>query len=325
MLYAQSAHGPRVVLGNDADGLQTGREAVWLDLFDATADEAHLAQAIIGHDLPDRGDLEEIESSSRLSTEAGAVFLSMPWLTRHEDMPVRSPFGFVLTERQMLTIRYADSPLIEAVSKRFAQRDAVPASGTDALVALLEILVDRQADALERVGALLDGMSTSLFAGHAGLRHRANSNDLRERLRDISRAGDVVSGLRDTLLGLMRIVGYVPEAARTWITPDLAQRFSILRADLNSLADYETRLQDKTQFLLDATLGFINIEQNDIFRVLTVVSVVGIPPTLIAGIYGMNFKGMPELEWTYGYWYGLAVIVLSGLLPLLWCRRRGWL
>ena len=122
-----------------------------------------------------------------------------------------------------------------------------------------------------------------------------------------------------------RIVGYVPEAARTWITPDLAQRFSILRADLNSLADYETRLQDKTQFLLDATLGFINIEQNDIFRVLTVVSVVGIPPTLIAGIYGMNFKGMPELEWTYGYWYGLAVIVLSGLLPLLWCRRRGWL
>ncbi|HLH50487.1 MAG TPA: CorA family divalent cation transporter, partial [Roseiarcus sp.] len=94
--------------------------------------------------------------------------------------------------------------------------------------------------------------------------------------------------------------------------------------DVASLSDYERHLSDKIQFLLDASLGMINVDQNDIFKILTLVSVVGIPPTLIASMYGMNFKDMPELSWTYGYPYGLAVIVLSALIPLAWFKWRGW-
>jgi len=90
------------------------------------------------------------------------------------------------------------------------------------------------------------------------------------------------------------------------------------------LVDFEAHLSSKSQFLLDAILGFINTEQNDIFRVLTIVSVIGIPPTLIASMYGMNFHDMPELRWRWGYPYGLTLIALSALAPILWFKRRGW-
>ena len=94
--------------------------------------------------------------------------------------------------------------------------------------------------------------------------------------------------------------------------------------DIGSLNEYEGQLSNKVQLLLDAVLGFITIEQNDLFKVLTIVSVVGIPPTVVAGIYGMNFKFMPELEWQWGYPFGLAIILLSAVLPLAWFKWRGW-
>ena len=98
-----------------------------------------------------------------------------------------------------------------------------------------------------------------------------------------------------------------------------------LQRDVSSLNDYESHLTDKIHFLLDATLGMTNVEQNNIFRILTVVSVVGIPPTFFASMWGMNFKGMPELEWTYGYEFALFVIIVSALIPIFWFKWRGWL
>jgi magnesium transporter len=104
-----------------------------------------------------------------------------------------------------------------------------------------------------------------------------------------------------------------------------ATRLKAIRADVASLTDYQAHLSAKVQFLLDATLGFINIEQNEIVKTLTIASVVGIPPVLIAGIYGMNFRVMPELHWSFGYPLALALIAVSGLLPVWWFRRRGWM
>jgi len=98
-----------------------------------------------------------------------------------------------------------------------------------------------------------------------------------------------------------------------------------LRADLASLSDYDARLSDKVQFLLDATLGFINIEQNNIIKVLTIVSIVGIPPTFIASLYGMNFKDIPELTWSFGYWYALTLMAVTAVAPIVWFRIKGWL
>jgi magnesium transporter len=141
----------------------------------------------------------------------------------------------------------------------------------------------------------------------------------------VGRAGDAIGNLRDTLLGMGRIVAYVLQIAEGWTPAELKVRLLTIKQDIASLNDYDQQLTTKTSFLLDATLGYINIEQNNGVKVLTVVSVVGIPPTLIASMYGMNFKHMPELDWVYGYQYGLTLIALSIIVPLVWFKIKGWL
>jgi magnesium transporter len=127
------------------------------------------------------------------------------------------------------------------------------------------------------------------------------------------------------LLSVGRIVPFVLEVRQGETPEPIAARLKAVRQDIASLNDYEAHLANKVQFLLDAVLGFITISQNDIFKVLTVASIVGIPPTLMAGVYGMNFKVMPELNWSLGYPFGLAVIVISALIPLAWFKWKGWL
>jgi magnesium transporter len=144
-------------------------------------------------------------------------------------------------------------------------------------------------------------------------------------LIEVGNAGERLSRIRGSLLGLQRIVPFVAKPERDWIPTKTRTRLQSAQTDLSSLTDYETHLSDKVRFLLDAVLGFITTKQDDIFTVLTIVSVVGIPPTPVARIYGMNFKNMPELEWAWGYQFGLALIVISTVLPILWFKWRGWL
>ena len=115
-----------------------------------------------------------------------------------------------------------------------------------------------------------------------------------------------------------------PARGSEWITAASRKRLEAVSKDVASLSDYETRLTDKIQLLLDAVLGFINIQQNELFKILTIVSVVGVPPTILVGIWGMNFKNMPELSWTFGYPLAWLAVIASGLLPLIWFKRRGW-
>jgi hypothetical protein len=151
------------------------------------------------------------------------------------------------------------------------------------------------------------------------------SADLRIILRRVGHSGDLASKIRDSLLGIGRIVPYASSLAADWLPPEIKPRLDTVRQDLLSLSDYDAHIVNKVQLLLDATLGLINVEQNNIIKVLTIVSVVGIPPTLIASMYGMNFKGIPEYDWSWGYPYGLALIALSAILPLIWFKLRGWI
>jgi magnesium transporter len=163
--------------------------------------------------------------------------------------------------------------------------------------------------------------------GHYGSpppRDKHFTRALRHSLDVVGHAGDHLSRIRESLLGLQRVIMFVLKSANGWLSQESSGNLKIARRDIVSLVDFEAHLSGKTQFLLDAILGFINTEQNDIFKVLTIVSVVGIPPTLIASMYGMNFHDMPELGWRWGYPYGLALIALSILVPIIWFRRRGW-
>lgn len=299
-------------------------DVVWADLLNPTPDEAGFIERATGLRLPGVEELSEIESSSRLRTEDGVLYMSAPLVHRATaGNPQTTPVGFVLSAELLITIRF------ETLTA-FGTFDRAPCgSAAETFVGLLDAIVDRLADVLEHIAAELDTLSHRLFrSGPADLgkrrRYARETADLRVILRRVGANGDLVSKIRDSLLGLGRIVPYVAGLGAGWLPEPVKPRLETLRHDIASLSDYDTHLVNKVQLLLDATLGLINVDQNNIIKVLTIVSVVGVPPTLVASMYGMNFKHMPELDWAWGYPFGLALIALSAIGPVLWFKWRGW-
>ncbi|MGG6894909.1 MULTISPECIES: magnesium transporter CorA family protein [Rhizobium] len=300
---------------------------IWIDLLDPTPAEVIDVETLIGAKLPSLGALSEIESSSRLKNENGVMYLSTPSAARRpEGAPVTPPLGFVLSADRLVTVRFMQLPAFDTVAKQFADNHQAPKSGVEVFVTLCEEIVDRVADALEHIAAELNGLSMETFhADDTRGRHAAKANRiLRIQLRQVGRLGDRLSQLRDGLQGLGRVIAYADENACNWSGGALTQQVARLRQDIHSLSDYEEQLANKVQFVLDALVGLIGIAQNDVFKVLTIVSIVGIPPTLMAGVYGMNFKNMPEYDWAWGYQYGWAVILISAIIPLIWFKVKGW-
>jgi magnesium transporter len=298
--------------------------AVWLDLNDPTPEEAAAVQAATGFTVPSRASLSEIETSSRLRFHDRTLYLSTPVLARGDTPDAElTPMGFILSAQRLVTVRFAE---LRAVDVAIEEGEKIPhQSSVCAFVLLLEALVDRAADLLEAAGVELDVLSHRIFRSDKRVKKAVNANArLRITLSQVGQLGDRLGKIRGSLLGVSRVVPFASEVARDWIEPEFQARLQAVRADMLSLADYETHLEGKNQFLLDAVLGFISTEQNDLFKILTIVSVVGVPPTLIASIYGMNFAIIPELHWTFGYPYALIMIVLSAVVPMVWFKWKGW-
>ena len=300
MLYLNSGKGPRQVIADEPHAPEEAeRSAVWLDLLNPTDEERSLAERATGLRVPAQADLAEIESSSRLSTEKGAIYLSTPMTYRGSDgLSLTSPVGFVLSRDHLLTVRFADMPVFDSFAEHFGGDK--PTSSVGAFLGLLKAIVDRLADVLEHVGADLDGISRRVFRPDKDKPRNSQVIDaqLRATLRAVGRAGERLSNIRDSLRRHRSASSSTPmKLARSGSRRTRCTAFRTLRQDIASLTDYDVQLSNKVQFLLDATLGFINIEQNNGIKILTVVSVVGVPPTLVASIYGMNFKWIPELQW----------------------------
>jgi len=306
--------------------------AIWFDLQDPTPEEYAQVTRETGLALPRHEDLTEIENSARLSADGPVLTLSMPIVTRVEEMLRSSACGFVLSPDRLVTLRFAPSKVFEGFAGQ-PHETGTPGEAQSAFIfaGLLEAIVDRQADVLEKLRAELDELSHQVFhhrlgsKGRNGKPRRRNAEaELQAILVTLGRDYDTISFLRDAQLGVARIAPYV-EGAALWVPKSVVGRLKSVHKDVSSLNEFSTHLTDKVQFLLDATLGLINIAQNSLIKVLTIVSIVGIPPTLIAGIYGMNFKDIPELSWSFGYAYAWALMILSSVLPLLWFRKKGWL
>jgi len=308
---------------------QTGKlpdTVIWIDLLNPTEDEKAFVESRSGLRVPTFEALSEIESSSRLIVDHGVIYLSTPIVAQGDTADYHSSTaGFILSPNVLVTVRFTDLSTFKTVADR-VRADESLRSSTGVFTALMEALVDRGADVLERLAGELDQISKSIFRGNLSKkRDTMRSNEiLRRALRDVGTIGDRLSLARDVFLGVDRIVPFVLGLKQDWIMGEFANRLEAVGKDVASLNAFQEHLSNKVQFLLDAVLGFINIAQNDLFKILTIVSVVGIPPTVVAGIYGMNFKIMPELSWTWGYPFGLAMIVLSAIVPLVWFKWRGW-
>jgi magnesium transporter len=324
-----------VLVCHPADADQTVLAAsMWLDLVEPTPDEEKRVETALGIDIPTRGELEEIEASSRLYQDDDAIFMTATLIRRGDyDRPEASPVTFVVKGKQLITIRY-HHPQAFPVYVKQAMRHVTAHSSWGIFISLVEAVIDRAADHLERAGVIIDDtskqvFSTSLIKRREEARKRRKPKNLEELLSQVGEEGDFTSKMRESLVSVGRMVAYaqsiVDQTRDTKEGKDNKARLKTLQRDILSLTDHASFLSAKISFLLDAVLGMISIEQNAIIKIFTIASVVFLPPTLVASIYGMNFKMMPELDWEWGYPFGVALMVMSALAPVLWFKRRGWL
>ena len=299
---------------------------VWADLFSPTKDEETAVEEWIGVTIPTLEEMEEIEISSRLYTENGAYIMTAT-LPAHADgdRPKMSPVTFVLAGTRLVTVRYHEPRAFQTFPQRAEKVDTGCSSGETILIGLLEAIVDRLADVLERASGEVVTISHDIF--HPSEKKASKRDrDFQLVLRRIGRKEDLVSKIQDSLLTLQRLSGFLANASiQNKNSKDLRSRIKTLSRDILSLSDHASFQTQKITFLLDATLGMINIEQNAIIKIVSVAAVVFLPPTLVASVYGMNFALMPELQWFFGYPFALMMMVISAVLPFWFFRRKGWL
>jgi magnesium transporter len=307
------------------EGAQVPGDSAWIDLSQPTPAEDRNTEAFVGASIPTREESQEIEYSSRFYTEDGAVFMTATLLTGVDSgEPRLTPFTIVVAGERMATIRYADFHALN----QFLARATKPTGGCTTpqalFLALIEAIVDRSADVLERVSAVVDRINRDVFAhGHAS---RRRDRELAELIGEIGLQGDLAAKVRESLASLERLVQYAGLALPApYAKGNNRARLKLAGRDIRSLEDHVTFLSNKINFLLDASLGLITVEQNEVIRVLTVAATVFFPPTLIGTVYGMNFQWMPELGWPLGYPMAIVLMLLSAAGPYYYFRRRGWL
>ncbi len=304
-------------------------QILWIDLLHPTPEEDRFVERLVNVSIPTREEMQEIEMSSRLYSEDGGEFMTIAGLVQLDtDSPLLTPITFVLKGQILVTVRLAEPRPFLAFSTR-AQRPGTlnVSTGENIMLGLLEALIDRVADALERVGAKIDTISREVFH-QAEVTSGRKAHDFRSVLVEIAREGDMLSLVRESLVSMTRVLTYhtaVTEDSNKKAIKDTRQRIRSIQRDISSLADHSTYLSSKVTFLLDSTLGLINLEQNQIIKIFSIASVCLMPPTLVASIYGMNFKFMPELEIAAGYPIALVLMVITAIIPFIYFRRKGWL
>jgi magnesium transporter len=300
-------------------------EAVWIDLLNPTPQEESKVEKALKLDVPTREEQQEIEASSRLYQEDGALFMTASVIAYSEQDEIKmTPVTFILAGNRLVTVRYAEPRAFAIYAARCNRAEPDLKGGANVLIGLIETIVDRLADFIERIQAEVDTLSHTVFDIKGGAATRQRRFDV--VLKSIGREGEMSSKARESTHSLGRLLTFFAYAAQERKeSKALQSRIRTATRDVNSLTDQVSFLSSKIIFLLDATLGMINIQQADIIKIFSVAAVVFLPPTLIASIYGMNFRHMPELDWWFAYPLALGLMVLAAVLPYLYFKRKGWL
>ena len=300
--------------------------AAWLDLMTPTQPEDKQVEKVLGIAVPTREEMQEIEVTSRLYVENGARYMTATLMCQSEtDAPKTTAVTFILAGHRLITVRYDEPRPFTIVGIKLGRVCSPQITGETVMMELLDAVIDRAADILERIGADIDQVSHDIFEpeGKAAAERARSYNDI---LKTIGRKGDLTSKVRESLVSIGRLLLYLANEADSmrWAKEPKAQLKGMQR-DVQSLSDHATYLTSKIQFLLDAMLGVVSLEQNNIIKIFSVMAVVLMPPTLIASIYGMNFKAMPELEWHYGYPLAVILMLVFAALPYLYFKWKKWL
>jgi len=296
---------------------------VWIDLVNPTVQEDKIVEQIVGIAIPTREEMQEIEVSSRLYVENGGRYMTATLMCQSESAnPKTTPVTFILSNHCLCTVRY-DSPRPFALVEHKLGRFCGPkVSGDSVLMDLLDAIVDRSADILERVAAEVDQVSHTIFEPEEG----AGPPSYNDVLKTLGRKGDLTSKVRESQVSVGRLLSFLANEAEAMKWPkDYKLQLTSMQRDVISLSDHATYLAGKITFLLDALLGIVSIQQNDIIKIFSIAAVIFMPPTLVASIYGMNFRHMPELDWAAGYPLAILIMFCAALGPILFFKWKKWL
>jgi magnesium transporter len=298
--------------------------AVWFDLVKPTKHEDNLVERKLGIAVPTREEMQEIEVTSRLYVENGARYMTATLMCQSEtDAPKTTAVTFILSGHRLITVRYDEPRPFMIVGNKLNRVCPAGVNGEAVMMELLDAVIDRAADILERIGAEVDQVSHEIFEPEG----EAADRSYKDSLKAIGRKGDLTSKVRESLVSIGRLLLYLANEADSmrWAKETRAQLRGMQR-DVQSLSDHAAYLSNKIQFLLDALLGVVTIEQNNVIKLFSVAAVVFMPPTLIASIYGMNFHHqMWELDWEHGYVFALCLMVVAAVLPYWFFRWKKWL
>ena len=310
-----------------AKGMRIPETATWIDLEEPTREEEQLVEHCLGVGVPTRDDLVEIEPSSRLYEKGGALYMTMSLLYGVRDgHPASEPIGFVLTNNRLVTIRYVTPKPVLAFIQHVRHEPALTRDALTVLIRLLDAIIDRLADELEDAGAEIEKISNQIFQQKPTMQRRS-AERLEALLTRIGRTQQLIAKVRETAVSTNRLITFLNASERLREPQAVHAREYLLNLaqDTTALIDHSAFLSGNLTFLLDASLGLISIEQNSAMKLFSWAALVFLPPTLIAGIYGMNFEHMPELEWLAGYPMALGLIAASAVLPILFLKRKGWI
>lgn len=308
-----------------SDGqIQLKATSIWIDLLNPTKEEDHFVEKQLGISIPTRAETREIEASNRLYQETGAHYMTAFILFNAESlMPSTSNVTFILAGNRLVTVRYCEPKAFPLFLARVDKGDLTCQTAGAIMMGLVEAIIHRAADLIERIQDEVEKTAHGVFDIKNGDQTRGRGLDL--LLRAAGKEGDITSRAQESAFSLDRLLTYFSHVLKERGNETvLLQRVEIAHRDVHSLMEHMRFLTGRIAFLLDATLGMINIEQNTIIKIFSVASVALMPPTLIASIYGMNFKFMPELEHPWGYPIAVAMMVLSAVIPFVYFRRKGW-
>ena len=299
------------------------KNVVWIDLLTPTREEEKFIEAQLGFALPTRADMVEIELSSRLYTEGAEHFMTVTMIA-HSDSetvdPILDPVTFVLSKEHLITIRYVEPQSFRLFDMQTEKLSASHRNPVFLLITLLDITVDRLADILELVGHRLDTYSQTIFNKKQSPKH-----DYHQLMQQMGAIADLNTKARESLVTFRRLLTFFSGTLDTKFNKEKITHLNSITADITALSDHAGFLSTKINFLLDATLGMVNIEQNSVIKTLSIAATIFLPPTLIASVYGMNFHNMPELSWRFGYLFTVGIMLLSTWVPYRYFKYRKWL
>ncbi len=305
-------------------GAELPADAAWIDLREPTPDEEQLVEKALGIDVPTREEMREIEASNRFYEEEGSLYMTATLVTKLDtDLPERTQVTFILTGSKLVTQplhRSTAVPPFRGLCGPAPRRWVLPAQRCWPACWRQSSIASRTC--WKEVGSDVDAISSKIFFRSFDT---SAPLDFRHVLERIGQSGDLVSKASESLVSLTRLLGFVQQSANTHVTQDSRARYRTLSRDVLAMSDHSTFLSNKVQFLLDATLGMVSIDQNNIVKIFSVVTVYLLPPSFIAGFFGMNFERLPLLHSSWGVSFCCALMLASAVLPYLYFKHRRWL